>query len=297
MKYLKYYLCIISLLFGVTFFIAAEESDTENETEKSSSSEKASKKSKKKSDNKSSSDSKMLLTAGGGLGINLPAVEIVHDGYNDWNDGDCKTNSFVAFGFNVLANVTFTYVIKADWAIGGSVNLGYNFMGGPHALYEHRYKNEKYQNTYKGFGKLYHSFLADFNFIARSPNIMSNGNLIFEGGVRLMPTWGSTVYRQGGVRIGETAYNNKGYKNSFTGEITYFEYSGKEATMMAGPDLFVGIDYFLNDYLDIIGGLRIGAVFGCADTKYFDAHVTRQSYINSIITIAFEAKINWWKRF
>jgi hypothetical protein len=65
---------------------------------------------------------------------------------------------------------------------------------------------------------------------------------------------------------------------------------------MAGPDFFIGIDYFLKDYLDIIGGLRIGAVFGCADTRYIDANVIKQSYINSIITIALEAKINWCKK-
>ena len=320
MRQFKYYFCIFCLLFGTVFFATAAESDAENEladvteeakmktgsddseqnesesTENSSKKSKSEKKSKKKSSG-SSTDGKLLLTTGGGLSIVIPGVEIIHNGYNDWNQGDYDTSIFVAFGFNVLANVTLTYEVKNEWAIGGAVNLGYNFMGGPHAQFEHRYKNDKYQTTYNGFGKLYHSFIADLNFAARSP-MRSNGDLLLEVGIRFMPTWGFNVYRQGGVtKIGETAYSKKTYTNFFTGELESPIFEGIEGAFMAGPDFFVGIDYFLKDYLDIIGGLRIGAVFGCANTRYIDAHVTRQSYVNSIITIALEAKINWCKKF
>ncbi|MBR3731416.1 MAG: hypothetical protein IKN25_02095 [Spirochaetales bacterium] len=316
MKHLKYYVCILCVIFGSAFTAAAAseaeeelnavvaeaKSDTGSadgaaDNESNDSSSKSKKKSTAHSKRSSSVDGKLLLTAGGGLSVIIPGVEIIHNGYNDWNQGDCDTSVFVAFGFNVLANVTLTYEVKNEWAIGGAVNLGYNFMGGPHAQFEHRYKNDKYQTTYNGFGKLYHSFIADLNFAARSP-MRSNGDLLMEVGIRFMPTWGFNVYRQDGVtKIGDTAYSKKSYTNFFTGKVEVPEFQGIEGAFMAGPDFFIGIDYFLKDYLDIIGGLRIGAVFGCANTKYIDANVFKQSYLNSIITIALEAKINWCRKF
>ena len=311
--------CILCLLFSATFFMTAKESDVDSEmhdveleakTQTNSSNRKKSSddgvpdtdipKVKKRKSGGSSSEQKMLLTAGGGLGLVLPGAETVHDGYNNWNNGDCKTNTFVMFGFNVLGNVTFTYEIKEQWSIGGEVNLGYNLMGGPHALYEHRYKNEKYSNTYRGLGKMYHSFITDMNFMARSPQ-KKGGNLILEGGVRLMPTWGFLVYREDGeTKIGENAYSKKKYSNPYPdaeNAESFFAYYGTETCMMAGPNFFVGIDYYIRDCFDVIGGLRFGAVFGCANTYYWNEGIMDRSYINSIITIAFEAKFNWYKRF
>ena len=290
----------IIMLFCISFCLTAQESETEESNTDSTTTESSSDNNttvKKRKSNKSG-DQRMMLTAGGGLAINVPAIDIIHDGYIDWNTGDTKTNTFIAFGFNVMGNVTFTYQLDNEWSLGGSVNLGYNFMGGPHAHYEVRYKNETYTNLYRGMGKLYHSFLADFNFMARTPAIMKGMDLILEGGVRLMPTWSFLVYRENGVtKIGENAYSYKQYPNPYTGAMNTFAYPGKEATMMAGPNLFVGIDYFINDYFDVIGGLRIGAAFGCANSYYINNGIYTQSYLNSIITIALEAKFNWYRKF
>ena len=270
MKYSRILLCFVCLMLLSVFCLSAKTgSDSENDlnqvvseaktrtkernvTAEEHSSESSTTPVKKQKSDKNGNQ-RMLLTAGGGLSIIIPGAEVIHDGYIDWNKGDTRTNAFVAFGFNLLGNVTFTYQLDNEWSLGGSVNLGYNFMGGPHAQYEIRYINERHIFTYRGMGKLYHSFLADFNLIARSPT-KKNGDLILEGGLRLMPTWSFLVYRENGVtQIGKSAYSHQTDINPFTGETYVFAYPGKEATMMAGPNLFVGIDYFINDYFDVIG--------------------------------------------
>lgn len=237
----------------------------------------------------------LLLTAGGGLGLVLPAVDIDFEGYINRFKGLQKVNTFAAFGFNVLANATLTYKFDNNWAIGGSVNIGYNLMGGPQASYDMFKGKASYHYRYGGFGKMDHSFIADLNFCARSPS-KKGGDLIMEAGVTLFPTWYFLVFREDGVvKVGEDVRST----NQFTfDEITdYYYYSGHEATMMAGPNIFVGIDYYVTEYFDLIFGVRLRAAFGCANMYYLDQRMFDQAYTNSIIQLAFEFKFNYYHEF
>jgi hypothetical protein len=117
-----------------------------------------------------------------------------------------------------------------------------------------------------------------------------------EAGFTLFPTWSFLVWREGGVlKVGENAQSVEEY--TFNTITERFEYPGKESTMMFGPNIFVGIDYYITQYFDLIFGVRLRAAFGSSAARYWIDHHFMETYTNSIIQLAFEFKFNYYHDF
>ncbi len=167
----------------------------------------------------------------------------------------------VGFGINIEVPVTVAYVLDNEWALGGSLLVGFGVVGGPTVAF----KAYEIEVPVTDWSVSFLSFNAMLNFMAKTPTI-SELKILFEAGASFRP--------------GE--YNDY-FKNVSTFKIQKF---------YTGPGIFVGIEKLLfDDNVSLVVGGRISAEL-CVDPRYVIAVET-----SSIINFGIECRVSFYTVF
>ncbi len=200
------------------------------------------------------------LRVGGGLQLNLAlTVDSTYLGYY-YTSGAGSWGLGVQAGLTAAVPVTGLYRFAGGWGIGGTVELGYIFLGGPR-LYSSITNNYVADNYY-----INHAFMLTANFTSSSP-VQGNGwSVLSEIGVVVMPTY----Y---GYYLGSfSSYNYRTY---------------------LGLNLFVGDEMKLfDDNLTFAVGYRL-QLLGWTD-NYYAYLVSSSSFI---MNMGLEFRLSWLKEF
>lgn len=178
------------------------------------------------------------------------------------------------FGFAITVPATVLYNLKSGWGIGGAIQLGYSFLGGPEV-----YISEKPDDYVVGdYAYFYNSFLGIFNFLARTPDLGNGFKLLLEGGLIVRP----------GALIGR-------YR---TDEVIKFPVRGGDSPFRGlgyvGPNLFIGFYKELVKSLVIMPGFRPSFEFGYYQMydKEGSAQITQREFY-FLANFALEFKMLW----
>lgn len=181
-------------------------------------------------------------------------------------------NLNLLFGFTATVPIVVTYHFNNGWGVGGTVELGYSFQGGPHVYL--RNAPSDYVPTDTAY--MFHAFYGVFNFTAKTPvlkydfRIMMEIGLILRGGGLLR--WDRNSHIRFPLGSGETDVR---------------------ALCYVGPDIFVGFQKNLTSSLIIMPGIRMSTEFAYFDNNSYQYRLTKEFYLQA--NIGLEFRLMWNK--
>jgi len=174
-------------------------------------------------------------------------------------------SSNLLFGFAVSVPVGVIYNFYNGWGLGGLIELGYSFQGGPKVYHsdppEFNTDGDDYVITNQRY--IYNAFLGVINIVGRTPELGYGFRINMELGVILRP----------GALIGFDLTNRLDYPISSSADLPY------RFLCYVGPNFLIGFQKELTKHLVIMPGLRLSAEFASyqiTETNY----VLKETYIN-----------------